>query len=106
MTENPIPPSNVTQADFMQKALKQVQANGASQKIDTTTAIANLALSIVEIQKAQTSMNSFFQQVDNAFGQLSNAHNALVKILQEKQILPVEPPKVTEAPVKTECCNS
>lgn len=72
-------PDNVTRADFMQKSLAQATQNGAKVGFNATEAIANLALTVVDLQKENKQLGQAIQMMSQSMGQLMEAHNRVAQ---------------------------
>lgn len=71
--------NNVTKADFLQKTLSQASGKG----LDVNAALANLALTIIDIQKEHGGISKAIQMLSQSLGQLMEAHNRLAQHVEK-----------------------
>lgn len=83
--------NNVVNGDFAEKLLqkkaseltetgiKAALSNGAQPTLDTTTAIANLALTVVQVQKDINTLGGMIQSLASNLNIIGEAHNQLAK---------------------------
>lgn len=82
--------SNVVSADFLANAMQKAINNGANAKLDTDVAIANLALTVIEIQKSLMNLGSMVQQLGQNLAITAQSHNNLCKEVEKLMGTPEE----------------